>query len=187
MYASWTELLYRNTADFTALDTFTAEASLLAGTNLLPVIPAFFFNQPAGRALKIMARGVLSSTGTPTYTFQARLGTTAGSAYLSGTSVGVSAALTTASGASAKQWRLEIDLICTIPGNGTTTCTIAGAGQISSSGLASPFIYPMPDSATWTYTLDGGLNQFLNLSVTCSASDAANTIRCKQLLCLALN
>lgn len=182
------ELLFANRADFTPLASFTSEASLLAGTNQQPVIPALFFNDNKGfgRSISFMARGVLGSTSTPTYTFQARLGTTAGSAYLGGTSVGVSAAITTASGVTNKWWELRLDLTCYTPGIGTNNTTLSGAGYVRSpGGFASPFGYAIepttPDTATWTATIDSALTQYFNLSVTCSASSASNTITCKQL------
>jgi hypothetical protein len=187
---SWNETIFANTSDFTALSSFTAEASLLAGLNQQPIIPAAFFAdmRAYGSALRVKARGVVGCTGTPTYTFQVRLGSTAGSSDLTGASVGVSAAITMQSGVSNKQWELELTLVCTTPGIASTNGVLSGAGFVSSfHGFASPFWYPLqpttPDTATWT---TGGFNfalqHYLNLSVTCSASSASNTIRAKQLV-----
>ena len=191
---TWTELLWVNTADFSALASFTSEASLLGGLNDQPVLPALFFHnkQGRGRTITILARGVLGSTGTPTYTFQARLGTTSGSGYLSGTSVAVSAAITTASGVTNKWWEMRLDLTCNTPGIGTGNTTLSGSGYVSSpGGFASPFVYPLepttPDTATWTSTIDESLTQYLNLSVTCSSSSSSNTIQIKHLLVSGLN
>lgn len=190
---TYSELIYSNRADHTTLASFTSEASLIAGNNEQPVIPALYFDgtKGFGRTISIIARGVVSSTATPTYIFQVRSSTTAGSSTLSGASLGVTAAITTGSGISNKAWELRLDLTCYTPGIGSNNCTLSGAGYVFSAGFASPFMYPLepttPDTATWTQTIDGSLTQYLNLSVTCGASSASNTITCKQLLVVGWN
>lgn len=195
MYATWTNLLFCNTADHTALSSFTSEASLLAGTNLIPALPPFYFDQMnggRGKVLRFKASGVLGSTGTPTYLFKVRLGTTAGASDLSGTLLAQTAAITTGSGVSTKRWELNLDIICRTPGSGTNNCTLSCSGVVRSmGGFASPFEYATSpgggESGTWTATINSDLTQYLNLSVVCSASDASNTITCKEALLLALN
>ena len=184
------EMIFANKADFSAFNTSASEGSLLAGTNEQPVLPALFFdgNRAYGRVVTFLARGVLGSTGTPTITFQTRLGTSSGSASLSGTSCGVSAAITTASSITNKFWELRLDLTCYTPGIGSGNTTLSGAGYVSSpGGFASPYIYALepstPDTATWTITIDNSVTQYFNLSVTWSASSSSNTITCKQLFC----
>lgn len=191
---TWTEALFLNRADYTAVASTAAEASLLGGVNNQPFIPALYFANTSnfGRGIKIVAKGVLSTTSTPTIIFQARLGSTLGSSYLSGTSVGVSAAITTQSGVTNKQWELSLDLVCNTPGIGTNNTTLSGAGWVTSpGGFAAPYIYPLqpttPDTGTWTSTIDAALTYYLNLSVTWSASSASNTITLKHLQVLGLN
>lgn len=185
---TYSELVYTNRADHTAVSNSAAEASLIAGPNEQPVIPALYFDgtKGYGRSVTLQASGVLGTTSTPTIIFQVRFGTTAGSSYLSGTSVGVSAAITTGSGVSNKWWFLQLDLTCNTPGIGTGNTTLSGAGYVMSpGGFASPFIYPLepttPDTATWTATMDAAVTQYVNLSVTWSAASASNTITCKSL------
>lgn len=191
---TWSELMWNNSADFTAVNTTASEASVIAGLNDQPVIPALFFHNKTGRqrTISLHLRGVLGTTGTPTITFQVRLGTTAGSSFLSGTSVGVSAAITTSSGVTNKWWELRLDLTCYTPGLGTGNCTLSGAGYVTSpGGFAAPYTYALepstPDTATWTSTIDASLTQYLNVSVTWSASSASNTITTKQCLLAGLN
>lgn len=192
---TWTEAIYTNTADYTAAASFTTETSLLSGTNRQPVFPALFFDQGGraqGRAITILGRGVLGSTGTPTYILTLRLGTTAGPSFISGTQVGITAAITTASGVTNKFFEFRLDLICTVVGIGTGNTTLAGAGYwMSPGGFASPFIYAIepttPDTATWTSTIDNAATQYLNVSATCSASSASNTLTLKQLIVGGLN
>lgn len=187
---TYDETFFVNEADHTAHSGSASEVSLLAGTNKQPVIPANWFLQGGGhfRGISILARGVLSTTSTPTIIFQVRLGETAGSSFLSGSSLAVSATITTASGVTNKWWELRLDLICTVRGIGTGNATLAGAGYVTSpGGFASPFTYALepttPDTATWTQTFNAAVTQYVNLSATWSASSASNTITCKQLIC----
>lgn len=179
------ELFFTNFSDFSAVASTSSEASLLAGSNQQPVIPALTLNTRS-KAISFIARGVFSTTSTPTLIFQWRLGATAGSTFLSGTSVGISSAITTASGVSNKFWESRLDLVVYTPGIGTGNASLSGAGYVMSmSGFGTPFFYPLepttPDTATWTSTVDAAVTQYVNLSVTWSASSASNTITCKQL------
>jgi hypothetical protein len=189
---TWTELLYRNKGDFTQLTTTGAETSFIAGQNQQPAIPALFFDQFPQRAISILARGIITTTtGTPTFTFQARLGSTIGTASLTGTSIGVSVAITSTTGVTNKWWELRLDLVCTVAGQGSNNATLSGAGYVSSpGGFASPFVYPLepsaPDTPTWTSTIDDSVTQYLNLSATLQATGAP-TITCKQLLVYGAN
>lgn len=192
--ASWADCLFQSRADHTAVASFTAESSLLAGTNCLPSFPALFFfdqNRP-GKTILIKASGIVACTGTPTYTFTVRIGTTGTSTYLSGTQVAASSAITCQSGITDKVWELELLLCCRTPGLSTSNATLAGSGRVQSpGGFAAPYIYSLTsgggDHATWTSTIDASLQQYLNLSVACSASSASNTITCKNLTVEALN
>lgn len=187
------EYFFSNRQDFTAYASSASEGSLISGGgNEQPKIPAFLLdgNQAWGKVIEIEAEGILGSTGTPTYTFQVRLGTTQGASDLTGTSVGVSAAITAGNGVSNKWWMLRMFLHVNTPGLGTGNCTLNCNGYVMSpTGFASPLIYPLlpttPDTATWTATINAGLTQYINLSVTSSASSASNTLTCKALRCKA--
>lgn len=189
MLASYTDCIFTNRADFTALASSAAEGSLLGGLNVQPVIQAFDMfdaGRAWGKSYTIEAAGVFSTTGTPTLIFQLRLGETAGSAYLSGTSIGVSAAITTQSAVSNVSWYLRFDFAVNTPGIGTGNTTLSGEGQVfAPTGFASPFFYNLtpttPPTGTWTSTVNCGVHQYLNLSATWSASSASNTITCKRL------
>lgn len=185
---TYNETSFINSGDFTAVANTAAEGSIIGGLNLQPYLPANYFVQQGAqlRGIRLLARGVLSTTSTPTIIFQVRLGTTSGSSYLSGASIGVSAAITTASGVTNKWWELRLDLVCKTSGIGTGNATLSGAGYVMSpGGFAAPYAYPLepttPDTATWTQVFDASLTQFVNLSVTWSAASSSNTITCKQL------
>lgn len=186
--ARWLEQKFSNPADYTAKATFTAEASLLAGVKIQPYIRAHAFdsNDGYGKRYRLEASGVLGTTGTPTYIFQVRLGPTVGPASLAGASVGVSAAITTQSGVTNKPWSLRLDINVVTPGQDTGQATLSCFGWVKSpGGFAAPYEYPLevttPDTATWTQTRDASVDNYFNLSVTSSASDALNTLTCKML------
>lgn len=184
---TWTEMLYRNKGDFTAMSTTGAETSFIAGPNQQPALPALFFDQFPQRGIGFIARGVLTTTtGTPTFTWQARLGSTIGTASLAGTSIGVSAAITSVTGKTNVWWEMRMDLVCTVAGQGGNNATLSGAGYVTSpAGFVTPFVYPLepttPDTATWTSTFDDSVTQYLNLSATLQATGAP-ALTCKQLL-----
>ena len=185
----YTELMYANRADFAAVASTAAEASLLGTLNEQPVIPATYFLGRERRAVLIEAQGVFSNTSTPTLVFQVRFGATAGASFLSGTSVGVSPAITTTGSVTNKWWYLRLLLACNTPGVGTGNASLSGAGYVTSTGFTSP--QPLepttPDTATWTSTIDAAVTQYVNLSVTWGTSSASNTITCKQLWLWGLN
>src|SRR5438105_9123353 len=134
---TYSELIYSNTADYAAYASSAVEGSLIGpGPKMQPTLPPLFFdgNKGVGRSLSIRARGILGTTGTPTIIFQARLGSTQGTTNFGGASVGVSAAITTASGVSNKWWELWLDLICDTPGQGTGNTTVTVAGGVQSPG-----------------------------------------------------
>lgn len=201
---SFSECFFVNDAEYTAYASSNAEGSLLtdATNNEQPLIPAGFLilegAKSKGKKFRFEASGVFSTTGTPTWTFQCRLGTTVGSADLSGSSLGVSTAITSASGITNKPWRLWIEFEVRIPGVGSAKTTVASYGEVvspaggsSASGFAAPYVYALepsaPDTATWTQTITASSLLAFNLSVTCSASSASNTMTCKRLAGYALN
>lgn len=169
--------------NFSAVANTTSETSLFSG-NQQPIIPPTLFDQNGrgfGKSVMVKARGVISTTSTPTIIFQARLGTTAGASYLSGTSVGVSGTITTGSGISNQYWELTLYLICQSPGIGSGNCTLLCSGSVSSPlGFTGTSLAPTtPPTGTWTATIDDSVTQYLNLSVTWGTASSSNTISMK--------
>lgn len=192
-----TELIYASTAVGIAKNTFTAETALNDEATMGPqaYLPAGFWT-PAktnlGRGIRIVARGIVSSTVTPTYTFTTRLA--ASEAAASGPIVLGTAALTTASGIANVPWKLEGDVI--LEGLGTTsgTATVRGIGELDTIGygVAAP---TKSSYAAWGGAASPGTVatvpikavNFVTLNVACSASSASNTITLQQLLIFGLN
>lgn len=192
-----TELIYASTAAGIAKNTFTAETALNDEATMGPQVylPAGFWlpsKTSIGRGIKIVARGIASSTGTPTYTFTVRLA--ASEAATSGPIVLGTAALTTASGISNVHWKLEGDVI--LEGVGTTsgTGTVRGIGALQSAGygVAAPTmsVYPAWGGAASPGTVSTvplKAQNFITFNVACSASSASNSIQLQQLLVYGLN
>lgn len=187
------ELLYQSTTPGTAKNTFTSEVTINDTTGMGPQaqISPYFFDptySKAGKSIYVIASGILSSTGTPTYTFSLRSGTAANTtaAILLG-----SAALTTGSGVSNKQWIFEGLITMKTPGAAGANSTVVGIGQLSSpAGLASPFCYELWGGAAQpgtVATFDLSITNFFNFNVACSASSASNSIQLLSLSIWGLN
>lgn len=179
------DLIFSHESAMTAVANTISETSLIASAdNIQPQFKQGIFNRK-GVSFRILARGVFSVTGTPTLTFRLRLGTTAGTSTLTGTVIGITNAITTASGVSNKFWQLEADFTAEAVGVGSNNLTLAGGGLIlSPTGFASPLIYPVepsaPDTGTWTVaSFNAAETYYLNFSVQWSAASASNTITCK--------
>lgn len=182
------ELIYANTTAGTAKNTFTSEAQINDTTGMggQASLPPFLWgpgrNAGIGRTIQIKARGILSSTGTPTYTFSTRLGA-AGST--SAAIVLGSAALTTGSGVTNQIWEFEGEFTMVTIGAAGANSTTLGTGLISSPGLASPFIYPIYGGAAspgTVATVDVSIQNYINFNVACSASSASNSITLQHLM-----
>ena len=185
------ELIYSSTAVGAALNTFTteAQANTTAAMGVQAHLPPDFFapnNVQVGRTIRIVARGILSSTATPTYTFTVRGGTAGNttSAILLG-----SAALTTGSSVTNQFWELQGDVTLTAIGAAGTNSTVRGIGSLVSPGLATTInpVYGGAASPGTVATLDTSVTNYINFNIACSASSASNTITLQQLLVFGLN
>lgn len=179
------ETIYRSLTAGTAKNTFTTEVGIndSAGMGKQAFVPAhtMALDSVAGRVLRIVGRGILSSTATPTYTFTIRSGAAASitTAILLG-----SAALTTGSGVTNQMYELEGEVVLTVVGAPGTNSTVRGTGLLASGGLASPFSYPIWGGAATpgtVATFDTAIDNYINFNVACSASSASNTITLQQL------
>lgn len=190
---TFSDLIYASTAAGTAKASFTSEVAIndTAGMGSVALLlPEFFNPNPnsgIGKAIRVVARGILSSTGTPTYTFSLRLGAQAST---SAAIVLGSAALTTGSGVTNQIFEFEGDVVLTAIGAAGANSTVRGTGIITSPGLASPFMYALYGGAAspgTVATVDHSIANYFNFNVACSASAAGNTITLQQLLVYGLN
>jgi hypothetical protein len=185
-----TELIYASTAAGTAKGTFTTEVSIndTAGMGPVAVLPPYFF-LPSGslsKGVRVVARGILSSTATPTYTFSLRGGAQAAT---SGAIMLGSAALTTGSGVSNQIWEFEGEFFLKTAGAAGANSTLVGTGLLSSSGTANKIdpLYGGAASPGTVTTFDISITNYINFNVACSASSASNTITLQSLIVQGLN
>jgi hypothetical protein len=185
------ELLYASLAQGTAKASFTTEVQIndTTGMGAQVSIPPFFFGQNpygAGKTIRIVARGILSSTATPTYTFTCRLGAAAST---SAAIILGSAALTTGSGVTNQIWKFEGDFTMRTIAAAGANSTGQGVGELYCPGLAATInpLYGGAASPGTVATVDTSIVNYINFNVACSASSASNTITLQQLLVFGLN
>jgi hypothetical protein len=127
-----------------------------------------------GSKLKIEAEGEFSSTGTPTFVMGVYLGTNA--APPAPVSILAESAAQATSTAASWPWRLEYRGIVTALG---TAGSITGMGNLEwSTSLTASTTVPMPLTlALRTVAIDTTIVRSIGVCATCSASNAANTIK----------
>jgi hypothetical protein len=131
------ELIYANTAVGIIKNTFTAEVQIndTATMGVQAHLPPDFWQPSPGqvaRGLRIVARGIIGSTGSPTWTFTIRSGTagsTSACKLLGSTTL-------TGAGASPLAWEIIGDVFVTAMGAAGANSSIRGMGTIKSSGLS---------------------------------------------------
>ena len=188
--------IYSNPLVGTAKTTFTTEFMIndTTGMGPAPVLPAFYFLPSGGRgkALRIIARGIASVTGTPTWIWTFRLNPVVTPAVPpTGPNVGSNAAATALSGVTNQLWSCELDVQMTLEGAGGNNSTMRGLGMVTAPGLFTPAascsIFGGGATPGTVATFDFSLLNTLTVGATCSASSASNSIQLLQLLVLGWN
>lgn len=189
------ELLYQSLSRATEKTTWTTEVQIndTAGMGQQAALPANFWINPngaVGKGLKIIAKGYVSTTATPTFTFTIRSGTAGSitSCILLG-----SLALTAGSGIATIPWYLEGEVFVTATAAGAAS-TIQGEGFIWSNGFTTQGGMnrisagaAAAGAAGTATTLDTSITNFINFNAACSASSASNKLRIEQLSVYGLN
>lgn len=193
------ETIYASTSLGASLNTFTTEALLntVATMGVQPHLPPDFWlpNQNAvGRGVKVVARGTLAATATPTYTVTLRGGAAANASaapILAGTGP-----MATVSGATTCAWTMEVDcFLKAISGVGALS-TLYAYGEFNCNGIATTanneVIGGLTTAGTLVApgtitTLDTSVTNFINITVACSASSASNIFALKSLQVYGLN
>lgn len=193
------EIIYASTAIGATLATFTTEAQANTTGTMgvqahLP--PDFWMPNPTsiGKGIKIVARGTLASTGSPTYTFTVRGGATANVS--SAPILAGSGAITTIAGATTSIWEFEADCILKAVGAAGANSTLTSVGAVRSNGLLATANCAVAGGLTTAgtlvapgtiTTLDTSITNYINFNIACSASSASNTITLQQLMLYGLN
>lgn len=196
------ELIYASTSVGASLNTFTTEDLLntTATMGAQPSLPpGFWLNNltSTGRGIKIVARGTLASTGTPTYTVTVR-GGTQGNKTTAPILCG-SGPVTTTSGAVTTAWEFEADVFLKTLGvgpTGTGNSTLFATGRMDSTGLSASTSTAVAGGLTTAgtlvapgtvSTLDPTVINYINVTVACSASSASNVFALQSLQVYGLN
>jgi hypothetical protein len=137
----------------------------------------------AGQVIKVRARGIYSTTSTPTFALDL-LGGSAGSTVLvSGTN-----AITGGNGVTNAEWDTSIDIVVLslsgVSGASgvTASCEIHGTFSLQ-QGNANSSARGVRNSTTGNaVSLATDVDQVIGLQITCSAASASNTITQKQLI-----
>jgi hypothetical protein len=187
-----TEVMWNNQTDGTANASTSTETAMMTGLADQPFTPAGYFSGKPGRQrqIRLHAKGVGSTTGTPTVVGQWRMGTTQGVTQTGGTSIGQNVALACASGAANLLWETVLDCVCTISGMGSGNATLEVSGWIGGplfSSLQAQMVPASGSPAAWLATFDSTVEQFFVYNWTWSASSASNTATLKYGSMLGMN
>jgi hypothetical protein len=158
-----------------------------SSTYPLPSLDAGYFSPHYGvnKAIKVIARGVISSVASNTQTLTAGLYFASSDTTTIGTALCATGAFTPASSLSSAVWELECDINCTAAG---TSGTMQGLGMLTvSPTTAAGVTIGAGGSATVTYNTENAA--FLQIGATwgASGSSGTNSITCYQVLVFALN
>lgn len=193
------ELLFSNKFAYTAKNTFTTEfnvADTASGNPLWTLQPGTLFQpgQMAGKAFRVVARGVQLGTGStpPTWLWTFRMNPTLTPAVPpTGPIVGGGPAAITGTTTANTLWEAEFDVQLTVEGAAGNNSTLRGLGLLCSSrGLVSPFnmdLFGGAASPGTVATFDWSVANTLTTGITCGTSLAANQMQLLQLLVFGLN
>ena len=193
---SFAECLYSNPLAVTAKASFTTEFMIndTTGMGAAPVLPAFFFwpGKARGKHVRIVARGIASVTGTPTWVWTFRLNPVVTPAVPpTGPNVGSDSAATALSGVTNQLWEAELDVQFRLEGAPGNNSTLVGLGLVSAPGLFTPAatssLFGGSASPGTVATFDYSLLNTLTVGSTCSASSASNSIQLLQLFVYDMN
>ena len=163
------------TADGTAYNTSVTLTDVSPAPQL--VIPANYLYP--GAALRVMAHGRFSNTGTPTLILGVYWGGVAG------TKLAATGATTTTTGATNWPWRLEATIICRAVGSSGSLIT-TGRVNIASSLTSFATDIPIDAAATAAVTVDTTSAKALTIGAQWGTSSASNTLTVHQFIVEAL-
>lgn len=184
------ETLYSSAAAGNNLATFTTEAIMYASTQAQANLPAGFFDPTYGtnKVLRVVARGVYSTTATPTYTLGLRQDSVSGGIW------GSSLAITSQSGVTNLVWELELDIVSQAPTfasshNESVLVVLGVVGGVSTGNNgfsnASAIGTQTPTTAFTLTTADA--SHYIVPTITCGTSSASNKWQMLQLLVFGMN
>ncbi len=194
---TWGELLYKNAATGVqgAVNTTEAQLNTNATMGPQPILPAgFFLPQPqsVGKAIRVVARGVLSTTtGPPTLGLLVR-GSTTPNVITGPVWLGTTSTITVAVSQTGIYWELEGIVTASVVGSATNS-TIRGFGRALSGAFgqaAAPYnntaiMWGGQASPGTVTTVDFTVAQYLTVSYV--SSSASNSCSLNELEVYGLN
>ena len=173
--ATQPELIFAGFTAGSALNNSTTATCISprGNTTPLPYLPPGFFSAAYGanRKLRIVARGVVSNTSTPTLTLAAYFATT--DTATPGTSVAASGAATTASGLSSAIWVFDATITCGAPG---PTPNLYAMGELDINPTAAAGATYGVGSTSAVTALSTEAAYYIQIVATWGAASASNTI-----------
>jgi hypothetical protein len=186
------ETLYASGFPGNNLNTFTTEVTMYAAAaQSEAILPANFFDPTYGynKTLRITARGIYSTTATPTFTVALRQDTASGGLW------GSSLAVTGQSTVTNLVWELECDTINTnaaVFGGGHNETNLFTFGMLSgvstgSNGFSNASSVGTQTPTTTFVLTTADASHYLVPTITCGTSNAANKWQMLQLFVFGCN
>lgn len=149
------------TASASVANTASETTMIGSGAGSLTLASGFL---TVGKTLKLIAAGIVSTTGTPTLTIKLKLGSTV---------ILTSGAITMPDTISNKMLRIEATLTCRATG---------GSGSVFAQGIIHVDNTVIPFFATAAVTVATNTSQAVDLTAQWSAGDPANTLTISNVL-----
>lgn len=187
------ETIYTNGSVGTAKNTFTTEAVIndLAGMGMQPVLPGYFFlpgPETVGRGIRIVARGIYSTTAAPTWQTFVRIGAANAT---TGSNIGSIASTALGSTQTNLIWEYECDTTLVSFGSTLATTTMRSLGIFTAAMTASTNIalgiFGGGASPGTVATFDISAVNYINFTAACGTSSSSNSIQLLQLMVMGLN
>lgn len=190
-----TEVIYSNGAAGTAKNTFTTEFTIndTTGMGPFPVLPPYFFLPTRGtsQSVRIVARGIYSTTSAPTWQTFVRFNSGAPAVPPTGPNVGSTAATALGSTQTNLVWEHEEDVQMVTMGANGANSTLRGLGIFTAALTASTSlalgILGGGASPGTVATFDISTTTYVTFSAACGTSSGSNSIQLLQLIIMGLN
>jgi len=189
------EVIYSNSAAGTAKNTFTTEFTIndTAGMGPTAVLPPYFFLPSRGvsQTLRVVARGIYSTTSNPTWQTFVRFNATSIAVPPTGANVGSTAATALGTTQTNLLWEHEQDVQMVTMGAAGANSTLRGLGVFTAALTTSTNlalgIFGGGASPGTVATFDISTVSLITFSAACGTSSSSNSIQLLQLIIMGLN
>lgn len=174
MFMQWSAPL--NPQNCGVAGTAYASSTTITDVSAAPqyTLPANFCQLTGATVFRLTAAGVFSNTATPTLNLGFYYGAVAG------TALATTGAVTTTTGATNWQWKLEALMVVRTLGSAGTAWT-QGTAWFPTSATAQS-TSPLPGAAPAAVTIDTTAAKVISVGATWGTSSASNTLICQHFL-----